>query len=137
MLDAFSVALFALAGANKAFQCGEGVVMVVLLGAITSVGGGALRDVCTGVVPSVFRSSNYYAVAGVAGSVAFAALAFAGVPLIVAAVACVAVVVALRCLSVRYGWTTAAEADYYPYVSRGARKVRDAAKGLIDRHRPS
>ena len=58
-------------------------------------------------------------------------------PLIVAAVACVAVVVALRCLSVRYGWTTAAEADYYPYVSRGARKVRDAAKGLIDRHRPS
>ncbi len=137
VLDAFSVALFALAGANKAFQCGEGVVMVVLLGAITSVGGGALRDVCTGVVPSVFRSSNYYAVAGVAGSVAFAALAFAGVPLIVAAVACVAVVVALRCLSVRYGWTTAAEADYYPYVSRGARKVRDAAKGLIDRHRPS
>ena len=137
VLDAFSVALFALAGANKAFQCGEGFVMVVLMGAITSVGGGALRDVCTGVVPSVFRSSNYYAVAGVAGSLAFAALAFAGAPLLVAAVTCVAVVVGLRCLSVRYGWTTAAEADYYPHVSRGVRKVRDAAKGLYDRHRPS
>lgn len=136
VLDAFSVALFALAGANKAFQCGESFLMVVLLGAITSVGGGALRDVCTGVVPSVFRSSNYYAVAGVAGSLAFAALAYVGAPLVVAAVLCVAVVVALRCLSVRYGWTTAAEADYYPHVTRGVRKVRDAAKGALRRRRP-
>ena len=40
--DALSVALFALAGANKAFACGEGFVMVVILGALTSVGGGAL-----------------------------------------------------------------------------------------------
>ena len=43
--DALSVALFALAGANKAFACGEGLVMVVILGALTSVGGGALRDI--------------------------------------------------------------------------------------------
>ncbi|MFR1166627.1 MAG: trimeric intracellular cation channel family protein [Adlercreutzia equolifaciens] len=55
--DALSVALFALAGANKAFACGEGFVMVVILGALTSVGGGALRDISV-ETPGVFQRSN-------------------------------------------------------------------------------
>lgn len=66
--DALSVALFALAGANKAFACGEGFVMVVILGALTSVGGGALRDISVGETPGVFQRSNFYAVAGFGGA---------------------------------------------------------------------
>ena len=75
--DALSVALFALAGANKAFACGEGFVMVVILGALTSVGGGALRDISVGETPGVFQRSNFYAVAGFGGALVFAAMAFA------------------------------------------------------------
>ena len=86
--DALSVALFALAGANKAFACGEGFVMVVILGALTSVGGGALRDISVGETPGVFQRSNFYAVAGFGGALVFAAMAFAGAPLVLAAVAC-------------------------------------------------
>ena len=74
--DALSVALFALAGANKAFACGEGYVMVVILGALTSVGGGALRDISVGETPGVFQRSNFYAVAGFGGALVFAAMAF-------------------------------------------------------------
>ena len=73
--DALSVALFALAGANKAFACGEGFVMVVILGALTSVGGGALRDISVGETPGVFQRSNFYAVAGFGGAFVFAAMA--------------------------------------------------------------
>ena len=49
--DALSVGLFALAGASKAVSCDVGFVYAVLLGAITGVGGGAIRDVCVGEVP--------------------------------------------------------------------------------------
>ena len=86
--DALSVALFALAGANKAFACGEGFVMVVILGALTSVGGGALRDISVGETPGVFQRSNFYAVAGFGGAFVFAAMAFAKAPLVLAAAAC-------------------------------------------------
>lgn len=131
--DALSVALFALAGANKAFACGEGIVMVVILGAITSVGGGALRDISVGETPSVFQRSNFYAVAGFGGSLVFAAMAFAGAPLVLAGIACVFAVVFLRYLSVYFDWKTSDDADLTPYARRGAHKVKDVLAELFRR----
>ena len=46
--DALSVGLFALAGASKAFACGEGFVLSVVLGGIGAVGGGAILDIGVG-----------------------------------------------------------------------------------------
>ena len=131
--DALSVALFALAGANKAFACGEGLVMVVILGALTSVGGGALRDISVGETPGVFQRSNFYAVAGFGGALVFAAMAFGGAPLVLAAVACVFAVVFLRYLSVYYDWKTADEADLTPKVSRGAHAAKDFCDEMFRR----
>lgn len=131
--DALSVALFALAGANKGFACGEGFVMVVILGALTSVGGGALRDISVGETPGVFQRSNFYAVAGFGGAFVFAGMAFAGAPLVLAGCACVFTVVFLRYLSVFYDWKTADEADLTPKVSRGAHKAKGLAAELFRR----
>ena len=78
--DTLSVALFALAGSSKAFAYGLDPVYVVILGTITAVGGGALRDAMAGVTPAIFRGSNFYAVACLGGSVAFAAMAYFGLP---------------------------------------------------------
>ena len=125
LADALSVALFALAGANKAYQCGQSFFVVVLLGAITAVGGGALRDICVGKTPSIFQRSNYYAVAGIAGALAFAGLAFLNVPLTIAAIVCVLTVVFLRYLSVYFDWQTANDTDLAPKVNKGTRKVKD------------
>ena len=83
--DALSVGLFALAGASKAYACGEGFVLTVILGAITAVGGGAVRDICVGETPGIFQQSNFYAVAGLGGALLFTVLAYAGVPLVVVA----------------------------------------------------
>ena len=131
--DALSVALFALAGANKAFACGEGFVMVVILGALTSVGGGALRDISVGETPGVFQRSNFYAVAGFGGAFVFAAMAFAKAPLVLAAAACVFTVVFLRYLSVYYDWKTSDEADLTPKVARGARTAKHFCAELFRR----
>ena len=66
LADALSVGLFALAGASKAVAFEQGMVLSVIMGGITAVGGGAIRDICVGEVPGVFQRSNYYAVAGLA-----------------------------------------------------------------------
>jgi uncharacterized membrane protein YeiH len=59
VLDAAGLSLFAVTGASKALDFGVGAGQAVILGAITAVGGGTLRDVLTGRVPVVLRSELY------------------------------------------------------------------------------
>jgi uncharacterized membrane protein YeiH len=59
VLDAAGLSLFAVTGASKALDFGVGAGQAVILGAITAVGGGTLRDVLIGRVPVVLRSELY------------------------------------------------------------------------------
>ena len=129
--DALSVGLFALAGASKAFACGQGFVLSVILGAITAVGGGAVRDICVGETPGIFKQSNFYAVAGLGGAFAFVALAYLGTPLPIAGIACVGIVTFLRYWSVYFDWKTRDEADLTPHVARGLGKVKRVVSGVF------
>lgn len=52
--DAVGLSLFAVTGASKAVGSGMGPAQAVLLGAITGIGGGMLRDVPLREVPTVF-----------------------------------------------------------------------------------
>ena len=125
--DALSVALFALAGASKAYSCEQGIVLSIILGGLTAVGGGAIRDICVGETPGIFQRSNFYAVAGLGGSVVYVALAAAGSPLVLAGIACVFCVVFLRYWSVYFDWKTRSEADLTPKVAKGVRVVTHKA----------
>ena len=53
VLDAAGLGLFAVTGAGKALELGAGPLQAVILGAVTGVGGGTLRDVLIRQVPSV------------------------------------------------------------------------------------
>jgi len=57
--DAFGLGLFAVTGATKALEFGLGPVQAILLGTLTGVGGGMLRDVLLGRVPTVLREGLY------------------------------------------------------------------------------
>ena len=59
MLDAAGLSLFAVAGALKALDHGMGFAQAVILGTITAVGGGTLRDVLIREIPSVLTSGLY------------------------------------------------------------------------------
>ena len=73
--DAFVLALFTTIGAGKALACGAGNLNAVLLGVMTGVAGGILRDVLVGEIPLVFRPGIYlYATAATFGAVAFVLL---------------------------------------------------------------
>src|SRR4051812_7546785 len=59
VLDAAGLSLFAVTGASKAFGLGLGPAQAAILGALTGVGGGTIRDVLTQRVPTVLRTELY------------------------------------------------------------------------------
>lgn len=102
-VDMFSVALFVVAGTNKAIYHNLHTGAVLLMGTITGVGGGMLRDVFLGETPQVFRRSNLYALCAAAGSLCFDLCQCVGkLDNTVSIVATVVVVVALRRISLHY-----------------------------------
>lgn len=105
LFDAMGLALFCVAGASKALAFGLGPVQAVILGAITGIGGGMLRDVLLGQVPTVLRH-ELYAIPALLGAaivvVAHEAGSLSPVFPILGAFACFAT----RMLGVRFGIET-------------------------------
>jgi uncharacterized membrane protein YeiH len=65
--DAAGLALFAVSGTQKAFAFGLNPVMAAILGMLTGIGGGVVRDVLVAEIPTVLRA-DLYAVAALAGA---------------------------------------------------------------------
>ncbi|MET0734541.1 MAG: TRIC cation channel family protein [Microbacterium sp.] len=68
-LDAIGLALFAVTGAQKAYEHGHNLWVVTALGAVTATGGGVIRDLLLDRTPFVL-SESVYGTAAVAGSLA-------------------------------------------------------------------
>jgi uncharacterized membrane protein YeiH len=66
-LDAAGLALFAMAGAGKALEFGINPMIAVLMGVLTGVGGGTIRDVLMTQVPGILNT-DIYASAALAGA---------------------------------------------------------------------
>jgi uncharacterized membrane protein YeiH len=67
VLDAAGLSLFAVTGAGKALELGAGPAQAVILGTVTGVGGGTVRDVLIRQVPGVL-SSGLYAIPALVGA---------------------------------------------------------------------
>lgn len=101
--DAAGLSVFTVTGTLIALNAGLGPIPAALLGMVTGVGGGVLRDVLAAEVPLILRS-EIYAVASLLGAIIIIAasqIGFSGVPVeIVAALA----TFTLRMVSFRRGW---------------------------------
>lgn len=103
--DAGGLALFCVVGAAKALDHGLGAIAAVLLGVITAVGGGVIRDTLAREVPSVFRpDSALYALPAALGAVIVTALWARDALNSLTAALTVALVFAIRLLSLQFGW---------------------------------
>lgn len=103
MFDAAGLALFAVAGAEKSLAFGLHPLMAALLGMLTGIGGGMLRDILLAEVPGVLRS-DLYAVAALSGAGVVVLGAEWHWPQSACAVAGAALCFALRMLAIRYDW---------------------------------
>jgi uncharacterized membrane protein YeiH len=103
IFDAAGLALFAVTGATKALAYHLGPVAAALLGMLTGIGGGMMRDILLSEVPVVLRA-DLYAVAALAG----AAVVVMGPVLHVSSAAAMTVgallCFGLRFMAIRYGW---------------------------------
>jgi len=104
VLDAGGLALFAVSGTLKALAFGLNPIAAVLLGMLTGIGGGMLRDLLVGEVPTVLRS-DLYAVAALAGAGVIVLGRQLGLESTSVAVAGAALCFGLRLVALRRGWS--------------------------------
>jgi uncharacterized membrane protein YeiH len=101
VLDAAGLSLFAVAGALKTLEFGGGPAQAVILGAVTAVGGGTIRDVVIGRIPVVLRS-GLYAVPALAGALVMVVAIELGAPDDPAAAGGALLCLVIRLLGVHY-----------------------------------
>ena len=103
VFDAFGLSVFCVAGALKALDYGLGPIPAALMGMVTGIGGGMVRDVLAGRVPEIFRGDLYAtpALAGAAVAVAGDAL---GLPVVLLAAAGAGVCLVWRLLAIWRHW---------------------------------
>lgn len=75
LVDACGLALFTVVGVEKSLALGVSPTIAIVMGIVTGVAGGMLRDVLTGEIPLVFRKQIYlYATASFCGAATFIGL---------------------------------------------------------------
>jgi uncharacterized membrane protein YeiH len=104
LFDAGGLALFCMTGTVKALDSGMNPVAAALLGVMTAVGGGLLRDVTANEVPELFNPNSIYALPAFLGAALTAVLGVAGAFNVLTAVAVAAIVFTFRVLAWRRSW---------------------------------
>jgi uncharacterized membrane protein YeiH len=113
VFDGGGLALFAVSGTQKALAHGLGPVTAALLGMLTGIGGGILRDLLVSRIPVVLRS-ELYAVAALAGAAVVVLGHALEAPPTAATLAGAALCFWLRLMSIRRGWHLPVRAPHPP-----------------------
>ncbi|MGH1365062.1 MAG: trimeric intracellular cation channel family protein [Calditrichia bacterium] len=102
--DACGLALFAVLGTQKAMNQDVAVATAVLMGILTGVGGGMLRDVMAQKVPLVLRSELYATVAAV-GAISYVLLSFLPLPSLLQTVVSILIALIIRLGAIKWKWS--------------------------------
>ena len=103
LFDAVGLALFAVSGTEKALAYGLHPVGAALLGMLTGIGGGMIRDLLVTEVPTVLRA-DLYAIAALSGAAVVVAAYSLNFPPTVATIAGACLCLGLRVMAIFYGW---------------------------------
>lgn len=76
--DAVILGVWAVTGSTKALTYGMPWASALFMGMLTAVGGGMIRDIATGSVPSIFGGNTLYATPAIVSSAVMVGFHFAG-----------------------------------------------------------
>jgi uncharacterized membrane protein YeiH len=102
--DALGLGLFTASGVNQALANSMPVTVSILMGVVTGIFGGVLRDMVCNEIPATFKDHRPYALCAFAGGCCFVALHWLASPAWVSILSCVLVTVGLRALALRNAW---------------------------------
>ena len=103
VVDAIGLAAFTVLGARMGADAGLNLFGIVLLGSITGVGGGAIRDLLVVEIPLILKA-DFYATATIIGAVIFAVLYWLGWSLPVVMLITFTITLVLRVLAIWRHW---------------------------------
>ncbi|MDE3738617.1 MULTISPECIES: trimeric intracellular cation channel family protein [Pseudomonas] len=101
LADAFGLAVFTVYGTEVALQHNLQPGTAVIMGVITAVGGGVLRDIICNEVPLIFQK-EIYAIACIAGSLVFIGLREVALPAWLVTAAAMLVVLLIRLAAIHW-----------------------------------
>ncbi|WP_407317623.1 TRIC cation channel family protein [Isoptericola halotolerans] len=104
VLDAAALSLFVVQGTTKSLELDAGLLASLVVGVLTGIGGGVLRDMLVGETPLIFADRQLYAVPAILGAGAVVVLWETGWWTWWAALCVVAFVLGFRLLSLALGW---------------------------------
>ena len=102
VLDALGLGLFSTAGASMAQQAGCDFYICILMGVVTGVFGGIMRDIICNEIPNVFRRDELYATCAALGSLVYLICLYTGLNELSATLAGLSSTATLRLVSVKY-----------------------------------
>ncbi len=105
LADALGLGLFSVASTGLALELGYQGFASIMMGVITGIFGGVLRDVICNEVPLILRDGKPYAVCAFAGCGAYVVMATNGLDTATALWTSISIVVLLRVLAWRLQWT--------------------------------
>jgi uncharacterized membrane protein YeiH len=103
LFDAAGLALFAVAGTQKALAFGVNPLGSALLGMLTGIGGGVLRDLLVNEIPVVLRA-DFYALAALAGAGLVVGGHLLHWPATATTIAGAVLCFGIRLIAIRRGW---------------------------------
>lgn len=104
LFDTLGIGVFTILGLQKTLDTGLSIPVALLMGVVSAVFGGVIRDVLCNEVPLIFRR-QIYASACLAGGLVFVLGIQASLPPIWISLFSIAIVVGIRYLSVRHNWS--------------------------------
>lgn len=103
LFDSIGIGLFTILGLTKTLDAGLSIPVAVMMGIVSAVFGGVVRDTLCNEVPLIFRK-EIYATACLAGALLFVLLQHLQVDFNVAVLATVVFIIVLRIMAVRFHW---------------------------------
>jgi uncharacterized membrane protein YeiH len=102
VLDALGLGLFAASGASVAHQAGTNPFIASLIGVMTGVVGGVMRDIICNEIPYVFQRTELYATCAFAGAWSYLLVIGTAGDELTAVMGCITITFVLRMLAIRY-----------------------------------
>ncbi|MCL2503432.1 MAG: TRIC cation channel family protein [Coriobacteriia bacterium] len=134
VIDAFSLALFCLVGADKALVAGLTIIPSIMMGTTTSIGGSVLRDILTGEVPETMQRGHLYAIAAGCGSAVFVlSTSWLSIAKPIALIVAASVTFVLRVGSLWRGWESPEPHDMSYLLIGPPRRLIRAVRSRLTR----
>jgi len=104
VFDTAGIALFTVLGLEKALRTGVSPLIALVMGVVTAVFGGVVRDILCNEIPLIFRK-EVYATACLAGGAAYLLLRMTPAPPGVPVCVAIGLIISIRLLAVRFAWS--------------------------------